>query len=127
MSMLPRVRWKFGTLRWISFRGQGLEAREGDVLILKTKHLAVLLLPVLLAVVGMAGASRAADVVPEASPPPPALQELMEQQTGDEGKPDTMGLQIRGDALREAALSYGARGGLAHRTFEFSGGWRNTT
>ena len=29
-----------------------------------------------------------------------------------------MGLQIRADALREAALSYGARGGLASRTFD---------
>ncbi len=55
----------------------------------------------------------------EASPPPPVLEDLKEQKTGTEDiKSDGMGLQIRNDALREAALSYGARGGLAHRTFE---------
>ncbi|MBI1273818.1 MAG: type IV secretion system protein DotC [Alphaproteobacteria bacterium] len=52
------------------------------------------------------------------SPPPPALTELQEQSTGEEVKAMEMGLQIRQDALREAALSYGARGGLAMRTFE---------
>ncbi len=52
------------------------------------------------------------------SPPPPVLQDLQEQMTGEELKADSMGLQIRADALREAALSYGARGGLAYRTFE---------
>jgi defect-in-organelle-trafficking protein DotC len=65
-----------------------------------------------------AGFLQAAEVVPEASPPPPTLQDLQEQKSGAETKPEVMGLQIRGDALREAALSYGARGGLAHRTFE---------
>ncbi len=52
------------------------------------------------------------------SPPPPIMTELQEQSTGEEVKADQMGLQIRADALREAALSYGARGGLAYRTFE---------
>jgi len=52
------------------------------------------------------------------SPPPPIMTELQEQYTGEEVKADQMGLQIRADALREAALSYGARGGLAYRTFE---------
>ncbi len=52
------------------------------------------------------------------SPPPPALNDLQEQMTGEESKADQMGLQIRADAMREAALSYGARGGLAFRTFE---------
>jgi defect-in-organelle-trafficking protein DotC len=52
------------------------------------------------------------------SPPPPLLQELQEQNTGTDVKPDQLGLQIRAQALHEAALSYGARGGLAHRTFE---------
>ena len=53
------------------------------------------------------------------SPPPPLLKDLQNQATsGDETKPDQVGLQIRVDALREAALSYGARGGLASRTFE---------
>jgi defect-in-organelle-trafficking protein DotC len=54
----------------------------------------------------------------EASPPPPILSDLQEQNSGEEAEPDTMGLQIRHDAIREAALSYGARGGLASRTFE---------
>ncbi len=53
-----------------------------------------------------------------ASPPPPVLEELKEQATGEEIRAENMGLQIRKDALREAALSYGARGGLAYRTFE---------
>jgi defect-in-organelle-trafficking protein DotC len=52
------------------------------------------------------------------SPPPPILKDLQEQVSGSDFKPDTLGLQIRADALREAALSYGARGGLAYRTFE---------
>ncbi len=55
---------------------------------------------------------------PEPSPPPPAMKELQEQETGEDTKPGDMGLQIRGDALKESALSYGARGGLAYRTFE---------
>jgi len=67
------------------------------------------------------GMCRAQEVAPpQASPPPPILQDLQEQTGGseDDGKTDVMGLQIRNDALREAALSYGARGGLAYRTFE---------
>jgi len=54
------------------------------------------------------------------SPPPPALIELQNQSATieDEAAPNTVGLQIRADAQREAALSYGARGGLAYRTFE---------
>lgn len=52
------------------------------------------------------------------SPPPPGLADLQEQASGVETGPDTTGLQIRSDALREAGLSYGARGGLAYRTFE---------
>jgi defect-in-organelle-trafficking protein DotC len=54
------------------------------------------------------------------SPPPPILADLQNQHASleDEVKPDSIGLQIRADAIREAALSYGARGGLAHRTFE---------
>lgn len=54
----------------------------------------------------------------KASPPPPVLEDLQEQNSGVEDEPDTMGLQIRHNAIREAGLSYGARGGLAYRTFE---------
>lgn len=56
---------------------------------------------------------------PNVAPPPPILVDLQEQEVGAGQKAETkMGLQIRNDAIREAALSYGARGGLAHRTFE---------
>lgn len=56
---------------------------------------------------------------PEASPPPPILADLQEQENGDDAPmPDETGLRIRNDALHEAALSYGARGGLAYRTFQ---------
>lgn len=52
------------------------------------------------------------------SPVPPTLDELQSQTKGEEAKAEDLGLRIRSDALREAALSYGARGGLASRTFE---------
>ncbi|MDD4615517.1 MAG: type IV secretory system conjugative DNA transfer family protein [Alphaproteobacteria bacterium] len=55
------------------------------------------------------------------SPPPPILEDLQNQsapEEDDETAKATLGLQIRADAIKEAALSYGARGGLAHRTFE---------
>jgi defect-in-organelle-trafficking protein DotC len=55
------------------------------------------------------------------SPPPPSLADLQNQSASSEDdtlKINAIGLQIRADAIREAALSYGARGGLAHRTFE---------
>lgn len=63
-----------------------------------------------------------ADDEPEA-PPPPAREELenlpkeeiykVKNEDGKEGLP----FDIRADAMREAALSYGARGGLAWRTY----------
>ena len=61
------------------------------------------------------------------SPPPPSLADLQSESvpaTDDNdssvkaNNANTLGLQIRADAMREAALSYGARGGLAERTFE---------
>ncbi len=69
----------------------------------------------------MAGAAQAADKVPEAAGAPPELAQLEEQSSGvDLVKPagEGQGLEIRKEALREAAMSYGARGGLAHRTYE---------
>ncbi len=55
----------------------------------------------------------------DVAPPPPSLDDLREQEIGaGQDKETVVGLQIRNDAIREAALSYGARGGLAHRTFE---------
>jgi defect-in-organelle-trafficking protein DotC len=62
---------------------------------------------------------RPADQADQPSPPPPVLEDLQSIVGQDEPeKAEAMGLQIRADAIREAALSYGARGGLAHRTFE---------
>jgi defect in organelle trafficking protein DotC len=57
---------------------------------------------------------------PVAAPPPPDLMQLQEQEDGANSLNDAapVGLQIRGDAIREAAWSYGARGGLAARTFQ---------
>jgi len=53
------------------------------------------------------------------SPPPPLLQDLEDQTAnGDPTAPEQVGLQIRAEAMRESALSYGARGGLAFRTFQ---------
>ncbi len=55
------------------------------------------------------------------SPPPPVLTDLQNQSASEDDdalKINAVGLQIRADAIREASLSYGARGGLAHRTFE---------
>lgn len=84
---------------------------------IKTRFIFVLSCASLLVLMGM-GAGIAGETAPEASPPPPVLTELQEQSSGTDVKPDNVGLQIRNDALREAALSYGARGGLAYRTFE---------
>lgn len=67
---------------------------------------------------------------PEASPAPPALTTLMDLQGQEDGsskgnvveeekeRAAATGIQIRNDALREAGMSFGARGGLAYRTFE---------
>ena len=66
---------------------------------------------------------------PGPSPPPPTLEQMQswikvkqdedELQEDVEGKePQKIGRFIRIDALKEAAISYGARGGLAWRTFQ---------
>lgn len=54
-----------------------------------------------------------------AAPPPPEMFQLQEQEDGKKAKDEdsSVGLQIRGDAVKESAWSYGARGGLAYRTF----------
>lgn len=57
---------------------------------------------------------------------PQSLQSMQALRAPPSGKDlddsEFAGLQIRRDALREAALSYGARGGLAFRTFEIQQG-----
>ena len=62
--------------------------------------------------------------VPPPSPPPPDIKSLQEQSDtasvtkGDDTTPG--GLQVRLEALHEAALSYGARGGLGFPHFRNS-------
>jgi defect-in-organelle-trafficking protein DotC len=55
---------------------------------------------------------------PAAGPtvPPPTLNDLKEIDEGSDEPPT--GLQLRQEALHEAAVSFGARGGLARRTWE---------
>lgn len=50
---------------------------------------------------------------------PPALYELesLQKENVFEGDKDTLPFDLRGDAMKEAALSYGMRGGLAWQTF----------
>lgn len=50
---------------------------------------------------------------------PPSLETLqnLQRQSDVQEEEGAMPLEIRNDALREAALSYGARGGLAFRTY----------
>jgi defect-in-organelle-trafficking protein DotC len=54
------------------------------------------------------------------SPTPPTLYELetIPKLNVFDGDKETLPFDIRGEAMKEAALSYGARGGLAWRTFE---------
>lgn len=76
----------------------------------------VLLLIAMLAV--MPVSVRAALLDETESPPPPTLSELQGIPKENKGVESGMPIDIRGDAQKEAALSYGARGGLAWRTFE---------
>lgn len=86
-------------------------------------RLASLLLASLL-LCGLVTHAQAGDAA--VSPPPPPIDTLLNVQVGDEDEVEENAIkeaekasaQIRFDALREAALSYGARAGLANRTFE---------
>jgi defect-in-organelle-trafficking protein DotC len=63
-----------------------------------------------------AGAMKFEDI-----PPPPSQQELKsikKEKTAGEGEKSALPMDIRFEAVREGALSYGARGGLAWRTYE---------
>lgn len=56
---------------------------------------------------------------PDVIPTPPRIEELKEIPGPKEIKKESaLPIDIRKEALKEAALSYGARGGLASRTFE---------
>jgi defect in organelle trafficking protein DotC len=64
-----------------------------------------------------------ANMVDDALARPPTLKQLQDVPDappldGDDRPDDSLPLQIRADALKEAAISYGARGGLAMRTWE---------
>ena len=80
------------------------------------------LISALTGVMLLAGATARAETKADAAiVAPPELAQLQEQSTGiDLVKPagEGQGLEIRKEALREAGMSFGARGGLAHRTFE---------
>ncbi len=59
----------------------------------------------------------------ELPPPPPSREQLIalnkEREAANKKKDESaMPFEIRNDAMREAAMSYGARGGLAWRTYE---------
>jgi defect-in-organelle-trafficking protein DotC len=61
---------------------------------------------------------------PAPSPPPPNIEQVQnmlhmsDDDEANEEESKKVGVQIRGDALKQAALSFGARGGLAWRTFQ---------
>ncbi len=67
-----------------------------------------------------AGAAFAATTIDEI-PPPPSKEQLKviqkEKTSSSKDEASAMPIDIRNDAMRESALSYGARGGLAWRTF----------
>jgi defect-in-organelle-trafficking protein DotC len=73
---------------------------------------------------GSLGAARAADKPAELTLEPPRQMKLLQKiSPSDEGRliaEGTMPLDIRRDAVIEAALSFGARGGLAMRTYEIN-------
>jgi len=53
-------------------------------------------------------------------PPPPTMQQLKsikKEKRSSEEEASALPIDIRNDAMRESALSYGARGGLAWRTY----------
>ncbi len=70
------------------------------------------------------GSAYAKDKAPEVTlEPPPAMKTLQRIEASNEGEDfaeGTMPIDIRRDAVIEAALSFGARGGLAMRTFEIN-------
>jgi defect-in-organelle-trafficking protein DotC len=54
-------------------------------------------------------------------PPPPSREELLaikKEKKVEDGEKSALPMDIRFEAVREAALSYGARGGLAWRTYQ---------
>lgn len=73
---------------------------------------------VIIMMLGLAAPVKAALLGDADDPPPPSLGELQSLPKENKVVESVMPLDIRGDAQKEAALSYGARGGLAWRTYE---------
>lgn len=70
-------------------------------------------------VLGVTGAHAQSGYDANGLPPkPPTLDELMNVQVSATGRPEEENPEIRMEGLKEAALSYGARAGLAARTYE---------
>ncbi len=69
----------------------------------------------LLPLSGQAAINNSPDT--EDVPPPPSYQELKSLRKQDSTVESGLPIEIRNDAMKEAALSYGARGGLAWRTY----------
>ncbi len=51
-------------------------------------------------------------------PKPPSIEELMSVQLSSTGRPEDESPELRMEGLKDAATSYGARAGLAARTYE---------
>lgn len=75
-------------------------------------------LSVILLSVGITVSAHASLLGDAEDPPPASLQELQGLPKENKSIESGMPIDIRGDAQKEAALSYGARGGLAWRTYE---------
>lgn len=69
----------------------------------------------------VAGTGARAASLDDSTPPPPTKEELRNIRPAKKVSKDdvsAMPIEIRRDAMREGALSYGARGGLAWRTYQ---------
>lgn len=72
----------------------------------------------MMALLVMIPAASATLLSDEEDAPPPSLGELQDIPKENKTQESGMPIDIRRDAMKEAALSYGARGGLAWRTYE---------
>ncbi len=82
------------------------------------RFLLTLIAALAIGAVACAGAASASLLDDADDPPPPSLSELQSLPKENKNIESGMPIDIRGDAMKESALSYGARGGLAWRTFE---------
>ena len=84
------------------------------------KFFSVLTLCMCLSGAAVASSSIEIEIGESTKSAPPDISALYALEADETGAPieEGVGLDIRIDALKEAALSYGARGGLAFRTYE---------